>query len=83
MPLKLIRDTVSRDVIEALRTLLDGAERGEVTGLAYAATLRRHRYITNVAGICFKNPTLARGMVGSLTDEIATIIHQRDPEETR
>ena len=83
MPFQLIRDNVSRDVIEALETLLDGAKRGEVTGIAYACSLKKMKYFTNVAGFCFKNPTFTRGMVGSLNDELADIIHHRDPQETR
>ncbi|APW37627.1 hypothetical protein RD110_10860 [Rhodoferax koreense] len=83
MPYRLIQDTVSRDVVEALETLLDGARRGEVTGIAYACSLKKMRYFTNIAGLCYKNPTFARGMVGALTDELATIIHHRNEGETR
>lgn len=83
MPYTLIRDTVSRDTIEALETLLDGAKRGDVTGIAYAVTLRKRRYITNVAGFCFKNPTFARGMVWALSDELGALVHRLDPDETR
>ena len=83
MPYKLVRDMVSKDTVEALETLLKAAKEGEVTGIAFACTLRRQRYITNVAGACYKNPTFARGMVGSLDDELAGIIHRRDPLETR
>lgn len=83
MPYQLVHDKVSHDVVEALEQLLDGARRGEVTGIAFACSLKRMRYITNVAGLCFTNPTFARGMVGALTDELATIIHRRDPLDTR
>lgn len=83
MPYQLVRDPISHDTIEALEALLDGARKGEVTGIAFACTLRKQRYITNVAGMCWKNPTFARGMVAFLSDELAGLVHRRDPSETR
>ena len=83
MPYRLVRDAVSRDTVEALEELLEGAKSGEVTGIAFAVTLKRSRYLTNVAGLCYKNPTFARGMVASLSDELAGLVHGRDPQETR
>lgn len=83
MPYRLVHDTISRDVVKALETLLDYARRGELTGLAFGATFKQMRYITNVAGVCAKNPTFTRGMMGALDDELAALIHSRDPEDTR
>ena len=83
MTYQLVHDHISRDTVEALETLLEGAKSGDVTGIAFAATLRRNRYVTNVAGMCYKNPTFARGMVGALIDELAGLVHGRDPLDTR
>lgn len=83
MPYQLVKDYISRDVVDALTVLLEGAKSGDVTGLAFAATLRRNRYVTNVAGLMYKNPSFARGCVGALDDELASIVHGRDPEDTR
>ncbi|MGJ7508701.1 hypothetical protein [Variovorax sp. GT1P44] len=83
MPYRLIPDNISHDVIEALETLLALAKQGEVTGIAFACTLKKMRYITNVAGHCYHNPTFARGMVAFLSDQLAGLVHGRDPEETR
>lgn len=83
MPYKLVHDFISRDTVECLAVLFEGAKTGDVKGIAFGAILSRNRYITNVAGLAFKNPTFARGMVMSLSDELATLIHQRDPQETR
>lgn len=83
MPYQLVRDYISRDVVDALTVLLEGAKSGDVTGLAFTATLKRNRYVTNVAGLCYKNPTFTRGCIGALDDELAGIIHGRDPQETR
>jgi hypothetical protein len=83
MPYQLVHDTISRDVVQALETLLGYARSGDLTGLAFGATFKRMRYITNVAGVCAKNPTFTRGLLGALDDELAALIHNRDPEETR
>lgn len=83
MPYRLVPDSISRDVVEALETLLDLAKQGEVTGIAFACTLRKMRYITNVAGTCYKNPTFARGCVAFLSDQLASLVHGRDDDETR
>lgn len=83
MAYKLVNDFISRDLIIALETLLAGAKSGDVTGLAFCATLRRMRYVTNVAGTCYTNPTFARGMLGALDDELSQLVHQRDPQDTR
>ena len=83
MPYHLIPDTISRDTVTALETLLDLAKKGDVTGIAFACTLRQQRFITNVAGYCYKNPTFTRGMVAALADELSGLVHGRDAEETR
>ncbi len=83
MPYRLVPDNISHDVVNALEVLLEGAKSGEVTGIAFAVTLKRNRFITNVAGMCWKNPTFARGMVAFLSDQLAKLVHNRDPEDTR
>lgn len=44
------------DTIEALENLLEGAKTGEVTGLAFVATMGGNRYVTDVAGACYESP---------------------------
>lgn len=83
MSYRLIPDDISHDVVEALETLLQLAREGEVTGIAFACTLPKQRYITNVAGHCYRNPTFARGMVAFLSDQLASLVHGRDPQSTR
>lgn len=80
---ELLPNTVSRDLVEALETLLAGAQQGQITGMVFAATLRNRRYITSVAGTCVRNITHSRGMIAALSDELGAQLHQRDPEETR
>lgn len=83
MPYQLVKDTVSRDTVEALQQLLDGAKEGNIVGLAFAAALKNRRYVTNVAGTCYRDATAARGMVATLDDELAMIIQGRMDDETR
>lgn len=83
MAQELVPDRISHDVVEALETLLAGARDGQITGLAFAATLKRQRYIANVSGTCLRNLTHARGMLCALSDELGALMRQRDPEETR
>lgn len=83
MPYKLVNEYISRDTVTALETLLMGARDGDVTGIAFAVTLKKMRYVTNVAGACYRNPTFTRGMLGALDDELSQLVHQRDPDDTR
>lgn len=80
---KLTPDTVSRNTVECCKTLLDGAQSGSIIGLSFVAVLKQHRFVTNVAGFCHKNPTHARGMVQSLDDKLRLLVEDRDPEDTR
>lgn len=70
-PFILVPDTVSRDTVKCLETLLEGARKGEVIGIAFAAMLKKRAYITNAAGEAFRNPTFSRGMVATLDDQLA------------
>ena len=81
--LGLVKLKISHDVVEALEALLTGAKSGAITGIAFVATLKRMRYITDTAGVCYKNPTYTRGMVTVLADELGAMIHGRDADETR
>lgn len=83
MPYRLVKDSISHDLIEALEVLLEGARQGDVIGIAFACALKQRRFITNVAGFCHKNPTFTRGMVSSLDDELAELVQGRDANDTR
>ena len=80
---RLVPDNISHDTVEALEMLLQLARQGEITGIAFVCTMPRARYITNVAGWCYRNATAARGMVAFLSDQLASLVHGRDPLETR
>ena len=77
MPYQLVRDGVSRDTVEALEQLLEGARGGDIIGIVFAAALKNRRYVTNVAGSLFRDATTARGMVATLDDELSAIVQGR------
>ncbi len=74
---------VRPDVVHSLEQLLQGAKAGDITGLAFAATLRGGRYVTDAAGECYDRPTYARGAIATLSDELSELIHQTDINERR
>lgn len=78
----LVRDHISRDTIEALEQLLAMAQRGHITGIAFAALLKRRRFIVNVTGEAFTDPTLARGSVCALDDELRDLVRGVAEQET-
>lgn len=69
-PFILVPDTISTDTVKCLEQLLMAARNGEVIGLAYAAMMKRRKYIVNTAGEAHKSPTFTRGMIAALNDEL-------------
>jgi|GEM_PF-3248156 len=82
-PLRLVKNKIALDVVSALEQLLEGARKGEVTGIAFACTLKRERFFTDVAGTCYTNPSYARGIVAFLSDELADLVHGMDENGIR
>lgn len=74
MTYQLIRDSISRDTVQALESLLHLAREGTVTGIAFAVTLKRRKFLVNVAGEAYRDPTFARGAVLALDDELSSIV---------
>jgi len=74
MPYQLIRDTISRDTVEAARQIHEASESGEVLGMFFGLMLKRRRFVVNVAGECLRDPTFARGMLAAMDDELRGIV---------
>jgi hypothetical protein len=70
-PFSLIGDSLSHETVACLEFLLKEAKNGEVIGIAFAAMLRKRRFLTDTAGECYRNPVFARGMVAALDDELS------------
>lgn len=81
-PYTLIPDSISHETVEALGELLEQARAGELVGFAFAAILKRRRYIVNTAGECRGDPTLTRGMALALDDELRDMVHGRSFDDT-
>lgn len=82
MAYTLMRDTISKDTVEALEQLLEAARAGLIVGLAFGAMLKRKRYLVNCAGEACRDPTTARGMVCALDDELREMVHSRAESNT-
>lgn len=74
MSTRLVRDTISRDVVEALETLAEGARSGAITGAIFGIIVKGRSYHVNVAGSLVSDPTLARGICAALDDELMQLV---------
>jgi hypothetical protein len=72
MVMRLVPDSISSDTVGALTEMLEQARSGELKSLVFIATYRRQEFIANWAGDIRRNPTLARGMIATLDDWIAS-----------
>jgi hypothetical protein len=72
--LKLITPAVSRETVDTLEHLLAEARSGRLIGLAYVAMHKTYDYSVDIAGETRRSPTLTRGMLNLLDDELAGII---------
>lgn len=78
--LRLVPRRVDADTVEVLRELLDHAEAGEIVGIAFAAMYRQRQFITETAGEARRDPVAARGMVATLSDDLAALLRGEKPE---
>ena len=82
MPFVLLKDHVSRDTVTALSELLQAAESGQINGIAFVASLRGRRFMTNSAGECYRDPTFTRGALLALDDELSHMVQNRARDTT-
>lgn len=83
MTLKLVQDSVSHDTLECLETLADAARNRSVIGIAFVALLPQRKYIVNTAGGFHSDPTMARGCLAALDDELSEMIRGIRFQETQ
>ena len=78
----LVREHISHDTVEALEQMLARAQRGHITGIALVVMLKRHRYLVNISGEAFRDPTYARGAVCALDDQLRDLVRGAEAPET-
>lgn len=71
MSMTLVPIEISHDTLACIEALHKRVIDGEVTGLAFVATLRRKGYIADTAGLAWRNPTFALGAVSVLAAQIS------------
>lgn len=71
--IRLVVEHVSSDTVRALEQLLLDARAGRIVGLAYVAMHKVYDYTVDAAGECRRSPTLARGMLARLDDELSKL----------
>lgn len=76
-PFRLVPDKISTDTIEALQELLADAKSGKLIGIAFVGMYRSRQYIVNCAGETRRNPTITRGMLAALDDDLAKAVSAR------
>ena len=70
----LVGQVVSRETVEDLEHLLREALAGRIIGLAYVAMHKTFAYTVDISGETRRSPTMTRGMLLKLDDELAAII---------
>lgn len=78
----LVRDHVSRDMLQTCVQLLEAVREGHVTGMAFACSMRGKKYFVNVSGTLARDPTFARGVVAALDDELARMVQGKADADT-
>lgn len=63
--------------------MLGYARTGQINGVAFAFSRPGMKYMTDVTGFFAEHPTFARGAIETLADELAGIVHRRDPDGVR
>lgn len=70
----LVPDAVSQETIKTLELLLRDARNGQVIGVAYICMHKGYQYSVNIAGETRRSPTLTRGILTVLDDQLSKII---------
>lgn len=69
-PFTLTQETISHDTVEALRTLLAAAERGDVLGMAFVVMHKRRSFTVETTGEANRNPIFALGTLTMLDEHL-------------
>lgn len=73
-PVLRLVSNVSMETVAYLRDLLEAAEAGHLRGLICGEVYQGSRYSAAAVGNARQNPTLARGIIAKLDDELAKMV---------
>lgn len=79
----LVDEHISDETVEMASYLADGAADGEIIGLAVVVVFKRRRYIVDCAGEACRDPTMTRGMVAALDDQLRELQHGKSFDHTQ
>lgn len=69
-PFTLAHETISHDTVEALRGLLEEAEKGEVLGMAFIVMHKRRSFSVEATGEADRNPVFTIGTLAMLDEHL-------------
>ncbi|MBA3590363.1 hypothetical protein [Methylibium sp.] len=78
----LLSSSLSGEVVQLCRELLDRAQAGDITGLGVVVILPRGRYVVDCCGSAKRDPTFTRGALASLDDCLREMVHRRRDANT-
>jgi hypothetical protein len=78
-PFRLVPDTISKDVVQALTELLEQAQQGQIYGMAFVAMVKGRYFIANTAGECERNLDYTRSLLLRFDDKLADRLRQQTP----
>ncbi len=74
---QLVQDAVSKEVVTCLEELLHAANAGLITGIAFGCICKGRKFLVDCAGTAYADPTLTRGILAALDDELQIMVHSR------
>lgn len=69
--LQIVKPVIDEPTVEALKKLLEEAQRGRIVGLAFIALHCGPDYTADIVGAALLHPLLTRGIAGALADAVA------------
>lgn len=74
MSVELVHARASEDTIAAVAALLQEVRDAQVIGVAFIALHQGHAYYVEIAGEALRRPTLTRGALAALDDQLSKIV---------
>ncbi len=79
---QLVADQVSKEVVAGLEEIAQLVPDGTLTGFVFGGLLKGRKYFISCTGTAFADPTVARGVVAAIDDELSLMVHTRVDRST-